>query len=186
MSSEEELSIDAKWREVAAQWFYRDQLGFTSLPGKPDPTLSTYMARSLYYACFGDGVVSETEHNWILGFLASKGFSVALLEELKQRRSEGFTGSFVVGEKVVELMNNGHLKQAGRVLIYDAIRACSSDGFDPDERIVTVLVAKALGIDETEFAAIEQLVKDEEEMKVRRIRLLFPNGHPCLDEKYLQ
>ena len=79
---------------------------------------------------------------------------------------------------------HGPRAQSGRILVYDAIRASSVDGYKSGERAAVRNVAKALGIDEEGVTELEQLVAEEQALTRRRIKVLRPSGHPNLDPKY--
>ena len=81
-------------------------------------------------------------------------------------------------------MDLGILRDSARILIYDAIRASSIDGYGAGEHEAVRQAAALLGIDESSVVAMEALVKEEEALKTRRIALLMPEGHPNLDQMY--
>ena len=86
---------------------------------------------------------------------------------------------------LTDLMDVGILRESGRILIYDAIVPSSVDGYSDGERAAVRRAAERLGIDERGVTDLEQLVADERALKMRRIKLLMPDGHPNLDPEYV-
>jgi hypothetical protein len=72
------------------------------------------------------------------------------------------------------------LRASRRILVYDAVRAASADGYDAGEKRVVRDVAGALGLDEAAVAQIDALVAEERALKLKRIDVLMPDGHPNL------
>jgi uncharacterized membrane protein YebE (DUF533 family) len=161
---------DVQTRAVA--WIYSEMFGFKKAPPLSDPEVVRNMARALVAAAGGDGDLSSAERTWITGYLAAKGYPADALAEVD--------AAVAPPHEVSALMELGILKKSGRILVYDAIRAASADGYSPREQAAVRGVASALGIADAEVAAIEQLVADEHALKARRIATLMPDGHPNL------
>jgi tellurite resistance protein len=161
----------------AVEWFYLEHFGFSKAPPQTDAEVVRNMALSLVSVASGDGELSREESQWILGYFAAKGYPLAVIEEMSRIPRAGIAA-------LPELMQLGILRNSGRILVYDAIRASSVDGYTDGERAAVRSAARALGIDDASVAEFEQLVADEHALKVRRIKLLMPTGHPNLDPKY--
>lgn len=168
------MSDDRELRMLGAAWYYREQFGFSKPPPKSDPEVVHNMALCLLTVVNGDGEISAEERSWILGYFATKGYGADLIAKMQSLTPPAPFG-------VSELMNLGILKASGRILLYDAIRAASSDGYHPGEMRVVRVVAKALGIDDAAVDAMEGLVSEEAALRLKRIKLLMPGGHPSLD-----
>jgi tellurite resistance protein len=160
-------------RSLAVAWYYKEHFGFRKAPPLSDPEVVRNMARALVAVAGADDQLSAPERTWILGYLAAKGYPSEVLQEASHEGGEA-------SETVSELMELGILAQSGRILIYDAIRAASADGYAPAERKAVHDIAAVLGIREQEVHAIEALVQDELALKERRIAVLMPGGHPNL------
>jgi uncharacterized membrane protein YebE (DUF533 family) len=160
-------------RSLAVAWYYREHFGFTKAPPLSDPEVVRNMARALVAVAGADGDLSDSERSWILGYLAAKGYPSDVLVEVAREGTEP-------PEKVHELMELGILAKSGRILIYDAVRAASADGYAPDERKTVHEVAAELGLTAQDVRAIEDLVQAEIALKERRIATLMPGGHPNL------
>lgn len=160
-------------RLQAISWVYGEQFGFARAPSISEPEVTRNMALSLLAVAAGDGALSDAEREWIAGYCAAKGYSDEIVAEIKSAAPPS-------GSEVKELMQLGVLKASARILLYDAIRASSVDGYRPGEAAAVRAIAKALDIDVSVVVELEELVVAEEELKQKRIRLLMPNGHPNL------
>jgi hypothetical protein len=161
----------------AVEWFYLEHFGFSKAPPQSDAEVVRNMALALINAASGDRQLSGDERRWILGYFAAKGYPSAVIEEMSRVSATGVTGLF-------DLMQVGILQKSGRILVYDAIRASSVDGYKHGEQVAVRKAAGILGIDEETVAELEKLVADEQALKMRRIKLLMPTGHPNLDFRY--
>lgn len=162
---------------AAVEWFYLEHFGFAKAPPQTDAEVVRNMARALMTTACGDGKLSQRERQWILGYFAAKGYPAAVIEEMA-----GLDAADLAA--IPDLMQTGILKNSGRILVYDAIRAASIDNYSSGERASVRKAAFLLGIDEQTVSELEQLVADEKNMKARRIKLLMPDGHPNLDARY--
>jgi uncharacterized membrane protein YebE (DUF533 family) len=162
---------EGRSRTRAAQWLYLDHFGFSKAPAETDAEVVRKMALALMTAAIGDGQPSDAERRWILGY------PPAVIEEMSKMSVANMAA-------LPELMQVGILRQSGRILVYDAIRAASVDGYKSGERAAVRRTAQLLGIDEKGVIELEQLVADEEALKPRRIKVLMPSGHLNLDPRY--
>jgi uncharacterized membrane protein YebE (DUF533 family) len=162
---------------LAIAWTYLEQFGFVRPPPVSDPEVVRNIAVALLTAANGDGHLSDEERAWIVGYFAAKGYPPEVISEAQSLSPTAI-------DAIPELMRLGILRKSARILIYDAIRAASVDGFHPKERDTVLAVAEALGIDAAAVAEIERLVEDESAIRERRIRLLMPEGHPNLHPRY--
>ncbi len=155
-------------RELAAGWHYRREWGFKSLPKSSDWEV---MGKALIIVASGDGDLSAAERDWILGYMANKGAPADLLDTLA-----AFDG---VGDLASLLPQSRAVNASRRVLIYDAIRACSSDGeFDAGERAAVAHMADAIGVTTEVVNELEALYLADQELTAHRIALVFPDGAP--------
>jgi uncharacterized membrane protein YebE (DUF533 family) len=161
---------------VSTEWLYFEHFGFSKAPPQTDAEVVRNMAIALVTTASGDGQLSDEERRWIIGYMTAKGYPAAAVAEV--------SGLGADAARLPELMQVGILKQSARILIYDAIRASSVDGYTDGERAAVRKAAHSLGIDEQTVAELEHLVADEHAMKARRIKLLMPGGHPNLHPKY--
>jgi tellurite resistance protein len=129
------------------------------------------MGRALLICANADGQLPPAEREWILGYMASKGAPTALLDEL--------AAFDATGDVLALLPKSDAVNKSRRVLIYDAIRACSSDGeFHADERAAVVRMAEALGVTADVVDQLEAAVRADQEVTEQRIKLVYPDGAP--------
>jgi PAS domain S-box-containing protein len=169
------MSMTHDPRLSAIAWVYGDQLGFSKAPSITEPEVTRNMARSLLAAAAGNGTVSESEREWIAGYCAAKGYAREIVAEIE-------TATPPSAAEVKELMQLGVLRASARILVYDAIRAASVDGYNAGEVAAVRTIAQALGIEVSVVEEIERLVGVERDLKQKRIQLLMPEGHPNLQK----
>jgi uncharacterized membrane protein YebE (DUF533 family) len=157
----------------AIEWFYLEHFGFSKAPPQTDADVVRNMALALITTASGDGELSADERRWILGYFAAKGYPSSVIDEMA-----GLSAADI--SMLPTLMQLGILAKSGRILIYDAIRAAQVDGYSAGEQLAVRNAAKLLGIDEATVVVLEQIVRDEQQLKKRRIAALMPDGHPNL------
>lgn len=111
--------------------------GFDTIPEATE--YMTY-ARALVAATNGDGVVSDKERTWIIGYCSSLGFPAEAMAFLESNTPVDFK------ELLSELESKPLVKLGARLIIFDAIRACSADGYVPGERVTVHKLAEALEV----------------------------------------
>ena len=166
--------MDDALRDRAAAWYYREHFGLVKPPAEVD--LRT-MAIALATVANGDSKITTEERNWMVGYFAAKGYSPLVVRDA-MAASPADLG------KLRDLMQTGSLQKSARVLVYDAIRVAAVDGYGPGEGKAVREVAFALGLDEQAVLDIEALVREEESVRIRRVAVLMPEGHPYLDPRY--
>jgi len=134
------------------------------------PALLDYF-KALIVCCNGDGNLTEEEREWCIGYCAATGGSAESLAALRDYPGD---------EPVAEVIGRGEQRPAAqRRLIYDAIRAASSDGdYNADERATVRRMAAEVGVTEAEVAQFEELYAEEQRLKDRRLSLVIPVGTP--------
>jgi hypothetical protein len=166
--------MDDTLRERAAAWYYRDHFGLA----KPPPAMEyRAMAIALVSVAGSDREISIPERNWIVGYFATKGYPAEAVRAAMAANASDIT-------KLGKLVDNDELRMNSRMLVYDAIRVASQEGYSATEEKAVREVAFSIGLDEAAVRDIEALVRDEEQARLRRIRVLFPDGHPNLDPRY--
>eukprot|EP00581_Thalassiosira_minuscula_P028031 CAMPEP_0183754072 /NCGR_PEP_ID=MMETSP0739-20130205/3343_1 /TAXON_ID=385413 /ORGANISM="Thalassiosira miniscula, Strain CCMP1093" /LENGTH=179 /DNA_ID=CAMNT_0025990675 /DNA_START=11 /DNA_END=550 /DNA_ORIENTATION=- len=169
--------------ELASKFYYLNQFGFTKIPvtvDGGDEKLRRFAA-ALCNVSGADGEVTPEEKTFIEGYCSSKGYPQSIIDDIPKmcRAAESKSLNDVMGE-TKELLTMGTLKNSSRQIIYDAIRAAGADGLVDTEKEAIITVAKALGLTDVELDNILSLVEKEKALRDERIKLLFPQGHPCL------
>jgi hypothetical protein len=149
----------------ARSWYFRE---FWHFDAPSDADLLSY-AKALVCCMNGDGEIASAERDWLIGFMTLLGVPEAQIEELRSYDGKDDVTRFLSGTKAT-----------GRVIVYDAVTACSADGGapSPGELATICRMAEHLGISQVEVGEIIALYKAEQEMIERRLHLLFPQGKP--------
>jgi uncharacterized membrane protein YebE (DUF533 family) len=127
--------------------------------------------KALIVCCNGDGNLTDEEREWCVGYCAATGGTAETLQALQEYPGD---------EDVAEVISRGQPQAAAhRRLIYDAIRAASSDGdYNNGERATVRRMAAEVGVSPDEVAQFEELYAEEQRLKDRRISLVIPVGTP--------
>jgi hypothetical protein len=161
-------------RVRAASGYYREHYGLAKPPPQNDLRA---MASALATAANGDRQITLDERNWIVGYFAAKGYPAEVVREAMGVAPVDLSS-------LPDLMDTGTLRKSARILIYDAIRVASVDGYKGGEEKAVREVAYSLGLDGDAVAEIESLVREEDDLRRKRVRVLMPEGHPYLDDRY--
>ena len=152
----------------AVKWTLTRDWGFESMPEAPDWEI---FAKSLLTCASGDGVLADSERQWVVGFASAYGAPEEFVDMLRAWQPDG-----VVKERL-ESRETG--RKSRRSLLYLAIHACSADGeYHPGEQAAVRAVAAQLGIGEDVVGQIEAVVAEEAALKAKRLRLLYDEGAP--------
>jgi uncharacterized membrane protein YebE (DUF533 family) len=166
---------DDSLRGRAANWYFRETFGLT----RPPPTME-YRALTIAMVSVAgsDGSISTAERNWIVGLFAIRGYPERAVKEVMGMNTTEIS-------KLRQLIrDNEELRKNARLLVYDAIRVAGLEDYSVSEQRVVRELATALGVDENTVEQLEALIKDEDDARLRRIRLLFPEGHTNLEPRY--
>ncbi len=123
-------------------------------------------AKALVICAKGDGQITPQERQWLIGYSVTVGHPDAVVE----------TTTTYEGEDAIEdvLKASPAMPTYRRFLLYDALRACASDGeLAPGERERVLRMADRLGVARQVVAEIEQLVQEDQELRQRKHKLLL-------------
>jgi tellurite resistance protein len=158
--------------ELGGLWLLREMWGFPS--GVPEDQRLDYLKAIM--ACARAGTeLTEAEKRWVIGYGAACGAHQATVDALDQYDGD---------EDVVAILDRNMPVATtwGRVAIFDAIRASAADGdYNEDERAAVRRAAAALGLDEAVVAALESHYQQEQDVRGRRIALVFGDDIPYTD-----
>jgi len=126
-------------------------------------------AKALMTCAAGDGEVSQAERDWIVGYLTTAGDSEDVV---------GAIADYDGGDDIDGLLSQSPvLGLTGRVLLYDALRACASDGeLSAGELDRIGSAADSLGISREVVAQLEQIVNEETSLRKRRHQLILADA----------
>jgi uncharacterized tellurite resistance protein B-like protein len=156
---------------IGTRWYFDSLWRMGGKAPAPDDCLC--FNKALLVCCNGDGELSEIERRWVLGHAAAHGVTPAQYEELRNYKAK---------DDIEEVLKGNHVANNSRPsLVYEAIRACSSDGeFAESERSTVRRMAEVLGIPNAQFEKIEKAIQAEEAAFTQRLQATFPSGHPAL------
>ncbi len=155
---------------VGVRWINEEFYGFTQ-PVPPETDRNYFKA--LFIVANGDGVITEKERKWIVGFAAAQGASPAVIDELQKYSGNDDLNSLLSADPTLDP------KYTARPLIRDAILAASADDeYSSAERETVLKLAKQLGVSEDVVSQIEQSVTQVKKLRQQEIELLFPEGKP--------
>ena len=158
--------------EAGGLWLLREMWDFPA--GVPEDERLDYLKAIMACAGAGTGLAPE-EKAWVIGYGAACGAHQATVDALE---------AYECDEDVVAILerNMPVAKTWGRVAVFDAIRASSADAqYSDDERAAVRREASTLGVAEEVVVALEALYEEEQDLKGRRIGLVFGDDIPYTD-----
>ncbi len=154
--------------QIGSTWSMLELWDFST-----EPTQSALLEffKALLLCCNADGNLTNEEREWCIGYCAAVGGTAETLAALAEYQGD---------EEVAEVIGRGQSRAAAhRRLIYDAIRAASSDGdYNEAERATVRKMAAEVGVTQAEVDQFEELYADEQRLKDRRISVVIPVGTP--------
>ena len=150
--------------ETGGLWLLRQMWGFPA--GVPEDERLEYL-RMIMACARADGTLAIGERDWVIGYGAACGAHQSTVDAL-----ESYDGD----EDPAAIIDRNQPASASwaRVAVFDAIRAASADhDYHDDEREAVRRLAARLGIDEAVVAELEAVHQAEEELKARRVALVF-------------
>lgn len=159
-------------RKTIGDWVYRHLVNFKH---QPDDDVIEPFAKALLIAAKGDRVLSQAERDWVVGLTAAKGGSEQLIEELK---------NYSADEDIEQVISSHPFSNQGRrALIYTAIQACAADSeYNEAEKASVRKIADKLEVSEDVVKQLEDLYEEEKAQLTKRVKLLYPDGHPLIVE----
>ena len=126
-------------------------------------------AKALLVCASGDGEISQQERDWIVGYLTTAGDSEEVVETVRTYDGSDSLEDLFAAASSMALY--------GRGMIYDALRACSSDGeLSAGERERIVDAAERVGLPTSLVDELEEIVRQEEGLRKRRHKLIVADA----------
>ncbi|MFD5558817.1 hypothetical protein ACFWIA_33935 [Streptomyces sp. NPDC127068] len=153
---------------LARKWLFRQEWDFAARPDDRDIGL---YAKALLVCAKGDGVISQQERDWVLGYFAAYCGDAETLEELAVYPAEDDVTTLVTRSAIVYETRGS--------LVFDALRACDADGeLTADEVARIKQAAAALEISGETVERLKELYLQEKTARSERNTLLYPEGSP--------
>jgi hypothetical protein len=150
--------------EVGARWTFAE-LWNSDLAMDQSVLLDFFKA--LIVCCNADDNLTDAERAWCVGYAAAIGADEHTLAELR---------TYAGRDELTVFFDRGlQWSTAPRTVIYESIRACASDAdYNQPERDKIARMAALLDIGDDEVAQLEQVYKDEQVLRTRKLTLAFP------------
>ena len=135
------------------------------------PILEGY-AKAMILCASGDGELADEEREYILGYVANCGATFELIEELRTLDHTELNP----GQLLAMTERPGLFTHA---LIYYAIKAADGDGILHESEVMVIsMMAQVLGVEMDKVQELVALHNEEKAFHAKKMKLLFPNGHP--------
>ncbi|CAF1392636.1 unnamed protein product, partial [Didymodactylos carnosus] len=128
--------------------------------------------KALINIASADGFLGDEELNWVLGYIAAIGATADVIENIKAYKANS--------EQFDDIFKNVQATTSSKTgLIYDGFKAASADNvLHEKEKEAISKLADKFGLKPNVIEQIEQIFRDEQQLKQKRIQLLFPDGYP--------
>lgn len=125
--------------------------------------------KAIVVCAAGDGEIDPRERKWIVGLLTTAGVSQQVIDAIAV-----YDGS----DSIEELLGaTPGMPMYSRSLVYDALRACASDGeLSTGERDRVLAAADRMGLPRQVVEELEQIVHEEEGLRKRRHKLIVADA----------
>ena len=151
---------------LGALWLLRHDWG---IGGEPNTADRESFAKALMICASGNGRLTPEERAWIVGLAAAVGTPENAISSLH---------SYACSDRLEDVLASMG-PHVPRLLIYDALRACASDGELTHQEITGIKAsAQKLGIGEQDVDKLHRIVQEENTLKRRKIEAVFPQGQP--------
>ena len=148
-------------------WFFTETWNFKSPPPRE---ADVFFAKAILMCAKGDGVLSQPERDFIVGYFATIGAPESMIQELQT-----YEGGDDLSAMVAPIPDPG----IHNAIIYFALKACEADGQLSDgERARIHKLANQLNVTSETVDSIYDLYQEETKMKEKRLGILFPAGSP--------
>ncbi|HVF14829.1 MAG TPA: hypothetical protein VM942_09540 [Acidimicrobiales bacterium] len=126
-------------------------------------------AKAIVVCAAGDAEIAQPEREWIVGLLTTAGVSPEITDAI-----ETYDGSDTIEDL---LSATPAMPVYGRSMIYDALRACSSDGeLSAGERDRVFAAADRMNLSRQVVEELEQVVREEGTLRKRRHKLIVADA----------
>ena len=174
--------------DVIAEWYFNDLIGHR---GKlPSPSFGLFYMKCLMDIVAADGVISDEERQWIIGFAAISGKTILInISELiwdhigyqddviqqieAYKPAESKEGVTILEHEI----NRDYVKLNRLSLIYNAFRAAGADGIVHEKEAEAICaLGKKLGATDEQIQQVQVLYDDEVKLRKKRATTLVPKS----------
>ena len=158
------------YRRKGSLWVYSRILGFKTYPNVED---TETVCKAVLVCAKGDGVLAPEEKDWQISFFSALDAPESVLEKLE---------TYEAKDDLAELLGSSSERIKNLVqrdIVYQAIKASAADGeYNPKEHEKICKMAELIGVTSDVVEQLVELHKEEEQLREKRIKLIFPNGSP--------
>ena len=165
------MSDEQSRDKIIYEWYMKESTSKSYPPVKPE--IREVILKVLGEVAAADGTFSEAEREWIIGFAATCGYPQELLNEF-QKYEPGQSSDV---KKYFQDVDLPYVKRSRLSIIYYGLRAAAADGeLHPKEIEAIYDLAKQLGINDEQLQQIRAMCDEEEKLRNKRGRFLFPES----------
>lgn len=127
-------------------------------------------AKTLMVCAGADGTIAPAERDWVVGYLATAGSPDAVVEAMQ---------TYQGGDSLDDLLGaTPDMPVYRHCLLYDALRACASDGeLSPEERSKILAAADRMGVPRAVVEDLEDIVAQEQQLRRRRHQVIVADAY---------
>ncbi|MFP5274775.1 TerB family tellurite resistance protein [Coleofasciculus sp.] len=164
------MTTTTDYRRKGNLWLFNQMYGFTSFPNGED---FRSVGKAALICAKGDGTLAPAERDEQISYFSALGTPESVLKELEV---------YEANDDLAQLLANSsdRIKNlVQRDVVYQAIQASAADGelSEPEQNKISQM-AELLGVTSEVVQQLVELHKEEEQLRQKRIKLLYPNGTP--------
>lgn len=158
--------------QLGQGWLFHERFGYAYDKIPPGLAFEAY-GKALLQCANGDKELTEDERTWVVGYFDAFNSPREVVDALKTFDGSGdIEATISMGHTVADI--------GRRWLVWDALNACGSDGDPVESELNTVRrMAAKMNISEDLVRQIEELHKQERDLKKKKFALLWPEGVPA-------
>ncbi|CAF1349414.1 unnamed protein product [Rotaria sp. Silwood1] len=165
--SDEQNSRD----KIIYEWFMKETHGKSYPPVKP--AMREVILEVLGEVAAADGIFSEEERKWIIGFASTCGYPQELLNKF-QTYEPGHSSEV---KKYFQDVDLPYVQRSRLSIVYYGLRAANADGELHEKEIEAIhALAKQLGVTDDQLQQMRAICDAEDKLREKRAKLLFPEG----------
>jgi uncharacterized membrane protein YebE (DUF533 family) len=154
-------------QETSFAWLGKETFGVpTEMTMSISAEENLAYAKALVVCAKGDGEITPDEREWLIGYSVTQGHPQEVVDAI--RTYEG-------GDPIEDLLSaSPNMPAYRRFLVYDALRACASDGdLAAQERQRVVAMAELMGVPADVVDDLEQIVQEHQALRQRLFGVLM-------------
>ncbi|MGB3514001.1 MAG: hypothetical protein WBA93_33305 [Microcoleaceae cyanobacterium] len=165
------MAMTTDYQRKGNFWLFSRMYGFNMVPDRDEDWAT--VGKATLVCAKGDGVLAPAERDWQISYFSALGAPEFVLKELE---------TYEANDDLVEIFENSSDRIKNLVqkdVVYQAIKASAADGeYSEGEHEKICKMAKLLGVTSEEVDQLVELRKEEEQLRQKRIKLIYPNQTP--------